>query len=901
MNPSRWQHIQDIFSDVVERPREARVDILQQLCGGDLELQTQVQALLDADDEADTQLEHAVEAVAAEALSRSSGPTERIGPYEITGVIGSGGMGTVYCARRADDQLRQTVAIKVLHGVASGGELDRRFRAERQILARLAHPNIARFFDAGITASGAPYLVMEYIEGSTIDVYIRESGVSVPKRIELFRDLCSAVQYAHQNLIIHRDIKPANVMVTSDGVPKLLDFGIAKLLNPEENDPIRPLTRATERLMTPQYASPEQIRGEPVTTASDVYALGMLLYELISGVRPFDTEDLSPTALEKLICDTPPERPSVRRRKLVKAADDRIGTDLDNIVLKALQKDPARRYASAGALSEDLHRYQQDFPVLARPDSWWYRTSRFVSRHRVAAVAVTLSAVVTAGLIVGLVIESQRARQEAATASRVSDFLVSLLQDFSPEQVHGRSVNVRDILDRGSERVPAELSDHPLVEARLFEILGTTYQQFGEFDRAESLLNKARVLYSRSLGPDSREATECLLTLAAIASDRGDFHHSGELYGKAVTNFTLLGDARSEKMARAVEGVGEVRRMLGDLDGAKQSYLQAIELYREVNGPLSPRTLNAKNDLVAVLDNQSDYDGAARLARENVAAEKAALGPDSPQLAFTFNLLAYALGRMARFAEAADYLRQALDIQRKIYGAEHPAIALNLADLSALERELGHYSESEQLAAESLAMSLKLSGPQSLGTANCQGQLGLTELALGNVDNAFDLLDNAFKTRAALGNPKNPDLGDNYDRLGLAYLAMHNLPLAHHAIAQGLEIRKDFYGHNNENVARSLNHLGQVLAAEGKFAAAADRYREAVGISEGIFKTGHTITADGLFGLGCALMSERRFADARAPLSRALAMRRKLLPADHPAVAEAAAALARCSSSMKRS
>ncbi len=897
MTPTRWQHIQQVVNEALEYSSDARAIFLERACDTDPDLHRQVCGLIESYEQADSFLERAAGAGASDALRpQSPAEGERIGPYEISGIIGAGGMGAVYRARRVDDQFCQTVAIKVLRGgITNAAELETRFRAERQILARLTHPNIARLLDGGITQSGIPYLVMEYIEGASIDAFIRQSASGINECIDLFRQVCSAVQYAHQNLIVHRDIKPANIMVTEDGIPKLLDFGIAKLLSSDPIDQTIPLTRPAERLMTPEYASPEQIRGEPITTATDVYALGVLLYELLSGNRPFRAADLTPTALERMICETMPERPSATAATAAKLRGESIGADLDNIVLKALHKDPARRYASAGELSEDLRRYQQGFPVVARADSWWYRASRFVSRHRVATAAAAIFTVTVTGLAIDLAMETRRERLEAATAGRISDFMVSLFQDFSPEATHGRTASVRDILDRGTERIPAELSAQPLVEARLYKILGTTYQQFGEFKRAESLLNHALAIYNRSLSSASREAAECLLTLAAIASDRGDFGRSGDLYQRALTTFTALDGARSEKAAQAIEGLGEVRRMLGDLDGAKQRYLEAIALYTELDGPTHLRTLSAKNDLVAVLANQGDYGAAESLARENVTNEKAALGAGSPDVAFTLNLLAYVLGRTAHFAEAIADLRDALEIQRRVYGAEHPAIALNLADLSALERELGHYAESEESAAQSLAMSIRLSGPRSLGTANSQGQLGLTELALGNLSRAHELLQIALETRAALGNPNNPDLAENYDRLGMADLAMHNLSAAHRNIARGLEIRQTVGGPKNENVVRSLNHMARVLAAEKNYELAENRYREAIAISEDAFKAGHVITADALFGLGSVFISEGRLTDARLPLSRALAMRRKLLPPAHPAIAEAAAALAHCS------
>jgi serine/threonine protein kinase len=894
MTPTKWQHIQELVNSALDLPPEERAPFLEKTCGGDTEIRRQIDNLIESCEQTDNFLERAVEASASGVLGAPTpAEGERIGAYQITGMIGHGGMGAVYRARRVDDQFRQNVAIKVLRGgIGVSAELEARFRAERQILARLTHENIARLLDGGITSSGLPYLVMEYIEGASIDVFSEQNALGVAERVEMFRQVCTAVQYAHQNLIVHRDIKPANIMVTKDGTPKLLDFGIAKLLSADALDQTVPLTRPADRLMTPEYASPEQIRGEPVTTATDVYALGVLLYELISGRRPFRAENLTPATLERLICETVPERPSTAAASVGKARADKIAADLDNIVLKALHKDPARRYASAGELSEDLRRYLQGFPVLARTDSWWYRTTRFIARHRMASAAAALFAVTTTALSIGLALATRSAHQEAATANRISDFLVSLFAGFSPDRTQGRGANVRDILDRGAERIPAELAREPIEEARLLNILGTTYRELGVFDRADALLSQAQAIFTRVLGPDSREAAEAVLIRATIASDRGEFDRAGQFYQKVLTTFTKLDGPKSEKAIQATEGLGEVRRMLGDLDGAKQRYLEVIDLYTETKGPTNVRTLSAKNDLVAVLANQGDYAAAETLARENLAAEKAVLGPNHPSVPLTLNLLAYVLGRSARFAEAEATLREGLEILRKVYGGEHPAVALSLTDLSALARELGHYAEAKRLGEEALAMSIRLSGPRSLGTANSQGQLGLTELAMGNLPRARELLQAALATRAALGNPNNPDLGDNYDRAGLVDLAMKDLPAAHRNIARGLQIRQNVYGADNENVVRSMNHMARVFADEGSYAPAEKLYRQSIAIGDAKFKDGHTITADALLGLGAVLIAEKRPEEAKAPLTRAVEMRRKLLPAEHPANAEAAAALA---------
>jgi serine/threonine protein kinase len=664
MTPTRWQRVQDLVNAALKLPEIERASFLREICGGTGELLCQVEEFVRSYEQAGSVIERAVESSALEAFTENS-PTkgERIGVYEITGTIGQGGMGTVYCARRIDD-FRQRVAIKILSaGFAAKSELLTRFRAERQILASLTHPNIARLLDGGISTSAVPYLVMEYIEGSTIDCFAEDRRLNLRARVELFRQVCAAVQHAHQNLIVHRDIKPANVMVTLDGTPKLLDFGIAKLLSPEGLGQTIAWTRPAERLMTPEYASPEQIRGETITTATDVYGLGMLLYQLLTNRRPFQIANLSPANIERLICDTAPERPSKARTGTGALASETIPSDLDNIVLKAIHKDPACRYASAAELSEDLRRYLQGFPVMARTDSWRYRTQKFIVRHKAASFAAALFAVITTALSIGLGLQAARAEREAATSNRVADFLASLFQDSRPDERQGHGAGARDILDRGAERVPKELGGEPLVEARLLDILGTTYRDLGVLDRAESLLSQAYEIRARHLGADSEEAAESLQIIAEIASDRGDLEQAGTDYDKVLRIYLRTKGEKSEKTVEVINDIGELRFMLGDFEGAKKRYLQAIAICEQIKGPADWQTLNAKNDLQVVLADQGDYAAAETLAKEVLATEVQAMGPTNPNVALTLNNLGYILGQMAHFTEAQATFTRALDLR----------------------------------------------------------------------------------------------------------------------------------------------------------------------------------------------------------------------------------------------
>ncbi|HEV8041149.1 MAG TPA: protein kinase [Bryobacteraceae bacterium] len=427
MTPEEWGKVRGILERVLELAPEHRAEYLESACSGDPALRSEVDSLIASDLQARTDfLEPA--AFAAPMADGFSGSAEsaagrRIGAYQIVEEIGQGGMGSVYRAIRADDQYRKQVAIKLVRGGVGDAFRRHRFKAERQILANLDHPNIARLLDGGALEDGQPYVVMEYIQGQPIDKFCDSRGLPVPERLQLFRTVCSAVAYAHQHLVIHRDLKPDNILVTDAGEPKLLDFGIAKILDADDPGGSGNATVTVLRPMTPEYASPEQVRGQPMTTASDVYSLGVVLYGLLTGQRPYAGSSRVPHEIAQAVCEAQPEKPSTAVDREDATPDNReklrrrLKGDLDNIVLKALRKEPERRYASVEQFSEDIRRHLKGLPVIARPDTFWYRTGKFVNRNKasVAGVALAIAALV-AGLLIALrqtyVARAERARAE---------------------------------------------------------------------------------------------------------------------------------------------------------------------------------------------------------------------------------------------------------------------------------------------------------------------------------------------------------------------------------------------------------------------------------------------------------------------------------------------------------
>ncbi|MEM7356684.1 MAG: serine/threonine-protein kinase, partial [Acidobacteriota bacterium] len=432
MTPERWQRLKEIFSQAAALPPEGREAFLAQSCGDDSAMRHEVESMLESDRETAT-LDDDNPIVRFLGHTLPSGPFQerRFGSYRAVGEIGRGGMAVVYAAVRDDDQYHQQVAIKLIKRGMDTDAIIARFRQERQILAHLVHPNIARLLDGGLTEDGLPYLVMEHIEGLPIHLYCERNQLTTAERLQLFRTVCAAVHFAHQKLVVHRDLKPSNILVADDGEPKLLDFGIAKLLAPDSAISALAATVEGRAPMTPEYASPEQVRGEPTSTSSDTYALGVLLYQLLTGQRPYRLERLSPQEMERAICEQEPDKPStaiIRESTEVSPASTGSGSkilspsrtgssaklrrelagDLDNIVMMALQKLPERRYSSVDQLSEDIRRHLEGLPVLARQDTFAYRAGKFIRRHRWGVIAASL---IFASLVAGIAATTWQARQ----------------------------------------------------------------------------------------------------------------------------------------------------------------------------------------------------------------------------------------------------------------------------------------------------------------------------------------------------------------------------------------------------------------------------------------------------------------------------------------------------------
>jgi tetratricopeptide (TPR) repeat protein len=708
MNPpsdsSRWSRASDLFSRAAELPAHARQAFLDAECAANPGLRQEVESLLRFDHSDDSAFGGGLRAAvtgAAAALGQAA-PPDAVGRYRLIEEIGRGGMGTVYLAERAGD-FNQRVAVKLVRGFM-GPEALRRFRTERQILATLQHPGIARLIDGGTTDDGAPYLVMEYIDGIPIDRYCEARALTTRQCIELCCLVCEAVSAAHRSLVVHRDLKPSNILVTGDGVPKLLDFGIAKLLEDETAD--ARMTTPSMRIMTPHYASPEQVRGEPITTAADIYGLGVLLYVLLAGRRPYEIETRRPEEIERIVCREEPPKPSAvapdaRRRRELRG-------DLDTIVLTALHKEPSRRFSSADQLAEDLRRWLGGRPVAARPATMAYRVRRFVARHRAGAAAAAVFTITVLAFAVALTMSAAQARAERDAAERVTTMLIQMFSGSDPRTLRGDTVTARELLDQGAEQIRTTLRDQPAIQARLLDAIGAIYVGLGLPDRAQTVLYDSMAARQSANVADSQPAARTMWRLAGSLYERRQYT-AAEPLARAAYEMTrrLVGPINAQS-AETLNTWAMIVRDTGRLDEAEKMFLEVTQIFRETLGPEHAMVAMGLQNTARVRIAGRDPGGAERLLREALAIQRRIFGGVTGE---SLSLLAGVLEADGRRDEAITMRRESLAARRLAFGTNpHPALEQALIDLGvALQRT--QQPDGAPLLQEALALRTRRLGP----------------------------------------------------------------------------------------------------------------------------------------------------------------------------------------------
>jgi eukaryotic-like serine/threonine-protein kinase len=800
MSTSRWARVDRLFSDALDLPEPERAGFLARACGPDEDLRAEVEALLAGVEAA----EDYFEARSPGLLLGPSGPLPAdpagatVGVYRVVRELGRGGMSVVYLAERADDLFKRQVALKLLAPVAADDDALRRFARERQILATLSHPGIARLLDARLDAEGRPYLVMERVDGRPIDRHCDEEGLDVEARLELFTRVAEAVEYAHRHLVVHRDLKPSNILVTVDGQVKLLDFGIAKLLEPGGGEEPERTTGAAQRLLTPGYASPEQIRGERITTASDIYQLGVLLYQLLTGRRPFSPGGGGLPDLARSICETEPPPPS--RAVLAGGAGEgpggtgpspvparRLRGDLDNIALRALEKEPERRYASVAELREDLHRFRRGLPVHARSPTAAYRAGKFLRRNRFGVAAGAVVAVLGASYLSTTAMQSRRLAAEAARTEQVKDFLVGLFRRANPGASPGGALTALDLVEEGVRRVAAEPDSDPTLRAELLTVLGELLGSLGRYEDAAGQLRQALELRRTALGRWHPETAQTAHALGFSLHHQGRYAEAeGPLREALQVRIRLFGEESREAVLTLDE--------LGDLLHSRGEFAEAEEVLRRA-AAVPPDLVG--DDVVALvqrhLANVRRDRGAAReaeeLYRRSLIASEERLGGVHPVTGLTRSELALLLAETGRHGEAEALLRENLEVYALLYPGGHAMEGTTFRNLGVLRLREGRLAEAREALEEGLRIYARTLPPGHALVPRTRRYLAEALLAMGDIDGAASEAGEVLLQLRAQGLVHHPAMADVLETLGRARLAQGRMTEARDLLSRSLESR----------------------------------------------------------------------------------------------------------------
>jgi serine/threonine protein kinase/tetratricopeptide (TPR) repeat protein len=706
LSPARWTRMEEIFQMALELDASQRAAFVRANCADDESLEREILALLDS---AGGTLAGASDAIRQTARSiveeRSPAPGDFIGAYRLVRKLGEGGMGAVFLAERADGIFRGTVAIKLLRwGVTGRAALAGRMRAEQRILAGLAHENVARMLDAGVDAGGAPWVVMEYVDGLPLDRFVARAHPGTAARFAIFHQICGAVAYAHRRLVIHRDIKPANILVTAEGKVKLLDFGVAKWLEESDSEGDRSLTATGQRPRTPGYASPEQIRGETATTAVDIFALGVTLYDLFAGRHPFRKPGQSQWELEHAICEAEPERPSGSAAAPARLLSRSEQLDLDSIIAKALAKNPAERYGTVEELESDIFRLQSGEPVTAARLTRRYRAGKFIRRHKLAVGLSVTAALAIIAVALGMTALAIRASREQAKSQRIASFLKGMFQNADPNVTAGAKITLRDVLDRASGGISNELNLDPDVAVDLADTIGNAYVHLSEFSRAEAMFQSEWKVVQRTRGQQSLDA-------AAVLTQ-----------------------------------IGDVQRTTGRLGEAEKNLQAALKIQAAVLPANDLRLSRTQNNLGLVFQSLGKWAEAEPMFRRAVAS-----CTDEPQrLVFESNLGGI-LALEAKYEEAESVLRDVTTRRIRRLGESHPQVIRSSQKLGYVLQARGKYAESEALLQQDVATALRVLGSGSVDYWESLFTLSLAQLADGKLAEAGTSVETALDAAAKSG------------------------------------------------------------------------------------------------------------------------------------------------------
>jgi non-specific serine/threonine protein kinase/serine/threonine-protein kinase len=909
MLDSPFEREQEIFQACLDLPPSERQAHLDETCPGDSVVRARIERLLAAHERAERATLHPLGPLSLDLVA------DHIGPYRLTGVLGEGGMGIVYDAEQ-QQPVQRRVALKVLKLGMDTREVIARFMAERQALAAMDHPAVAKVFDAGHTVAGRPYFVMERVEGVPLLEYCDREQLSILRRVELVAQVCRAVQHAHQKGVIHRDLKPSNVLVTlSDGaaLPKIIDFGIAKAAGLDAPWKGTELTRVDQMLGTPAYMSPEQAGrgGQDVDTRTDVYSLGVMLYELLTGQLPAEPAETGATEFLAALAqgDVRPAKPSARvgtidakdtalRRSTTPAGLRRqLAGDLDWICMKALETDRNRRYETPLALADDLRRHLTSEPVMAGPPSRTYRLRRLVRRHRTTMAAATVAVVALLTGSAAAVTQAvrateaeQSARADAETARQVSDFLINLFEVSEPGATSGGAVTARELLDQGAARIRGELEAQPLVRARVQAVIGEIYRKLGLYDPAGSLLEEALSAREQLLESSHVEVVQTLHSIGRLQFDRGDRAGAEATFRDALSRLATATQPDRIEEARLQCELGQVLRDNAKFAEAEALFLRAIDTLTRELGPAHEEVGLAWGGLGSVFHTQGRFEDAEVALRNSIANGEKVLSPDHPELAVALANLANTLGRLGRDDEAEPLHNRVITILEKAYGPDHIAVAVAVGNLAGLYGRQGRLDLSEATTRKAFAIRERIFGPDHPNAVIELKNLGLTLMLKADYEGARQAFERNLEVEQKAFGAAHPRVAWTEARLGGLYLRLGRLDAAEAAYQRALAATEKTLDPDHIDTVGNVRGLGQVALRRGRLDEADAFFARAMASS---LKTpSHPDVPNTLKALGELRRRQGRLDEARASIEQALARQREVFRVGHPAIGETLVLLA---------
>ncbi len=888
MKNIEWNEIQKLFDMALELNEDTRKDFLKSKCGANAELYEEVLSLLNEDNKIHPVLnKKASELINVEEKLNLIG--KQIGSYKIIKEIATGGMGSVFLAERCDGVFEQKVALKIIKPGLSTIPIIRRFQNERQILANLHHPNIAKLFDGGVTEDRRPFFTMEYVDGIPIDEYCDNNKLSINERLNLFIKVCSAVQYAHNNLVVHRDLKPNNILIQKDGTIKLLDFGISKVLSAEsEQSDLPTITQAEINLITPEYSSPEQIKNSNISVSTDVYSLGLILYKLLIGRNAHKFESRTFSEFEKVICEQNISKPStilIKQKEEVNELSDLniyksrktnqkrlkniLSGDLDNICLMALRKEPERRYASVEMLAYDVQRYLDNLPILARKESPIYSTKKFIVRHKAAVITAVVLFFIVNGLILFYTIQLKKERDkatlEAKKSAQVSSFLQDLFLVSDPNESKGKTITARELLDRGSNRLKETLTDEPEIKTQLLNTIGKVYTNLGLYNSAEEIFIKIKensALYNLK----NETIIESLINLGKLYRIEGKYKLAGEILFKALEKSKNTLDKNNKLFGDCYINLGGYFYETGDYKKSYEYFKKAEKVFKEIFGEENEKIANVFYNQGILEFDKGHLDKSDSLYREAIKIEVKLKGEINADVATFQNALGQVLRHKEEYAEAKELYEKALNTRIKLFGKNHADVAHTLNHLSRLYYNQNLFDKAEPLAREALKIRLAIFDEDHPEVSASRSSLAGILFEKGKYKEAENLYRQSYQAslnKLGESHPYTPALLSNISR---ALIEQGKYKEGEQHLLKSVNMFKKIFNNDHRYVFRRNIWLADLYNRISHFKKAEILLREQLAIVKNNPLENNWITAVAKSQLGYSLFKQSNFLEAEGLL-----------------------------------